>query len=167
MHRLCVGLTLLLIGISARPCHSESGKPIDYANAYKALMVEFRDTMKRLSVRPLPLKSASKNQKRADLAGHSDDISKEMTATANKLNALKPPTEFQEVHTTTLTLIRTYATDLHLLAWAERHGNREARTHVMKDNDARERKATLRWEEAVRRVRATVKKLQSATGGTR
>ena len=166
MQRLCVGLALILIGISARPCHSESGKPIDYANAYKALMVEFRDTMKRLGVRPLPPKSASKDQKRAALAGHSDDISKEMTAIANKLNALKPPTEFQEVHTTTLALIRTYTADFRLLAQAERHDNRAAEARVMNENDARERKVTLRWHEAVRQVRLTVNKQQSATGGS-
>src|SRR5438067_336941 len=86
---------------SARPAPPESRAEIEYANAYKKLMLAYRDSGLKLVSAPLPSKSMPKAQQRAAYIKQVQDIADMNHHYAQRLNRLRPPISLQEVHATT------------------------------------------------------------------
>ena len=122
----------------------------DYPNAYKALMVSYREKIGELTARPLPPRSLPKDKKRAALAQQVDDVADADREFVNKLGALHPPPAFQETHRSTRSLFVVSADDTHRWAEAIRHGDRAARVRAEHQLDVDSLASLTRMQSALK-----------------
>lgn len=143
------------------------GMDTDYPHDYKALMEKYRARVTRLTSQPLPPKSAPKEVKRAAIVRQIEDVARAYTDFVGRLSALKPPVRFRDVHSATLTVFQVNAQDYQRWAEAVRHGNRQERDRVLKENEARELKATSALQRALKRAGGSSPQLNSIIGEMR
>lgn len=124
----------------------------DYANAYKALMISYRQRIGELSSRPLPPRSLPKEKKRAVLARQVDDVADAYRGFANRLDALRPPASLQEVHGATRSFFTVSANDTHRWAEAIRHGDHAAQARASHQIDSDSLASLTSMQQALKRA---------------
>ena len=148
--------------VSRNSTASDSRAATSYANAYKALMVSYRDRTKELTSRPLPPKSLPMKRKRSLLARQVGDVADADTEFGNRLDALHPPAQFRELQNSTRSYFKVSAEDTYRWAEAIRHGNREARTRAGRQLDIDDLAALTQMQQAVKQIGGPASGLQSA-----
>lgn len=158
---LGIVLTLCCAVGSPRPAPPESRAATEYANAYKNLMVAYRDAGIKIMSRPRPPQSAPKAQRRAAVLKQLEDMAAMNRQCAQRLNRLRPPAAFREIQVTTALLFTV--SELGNLRWAQaiRSGNREAQHRALQEMETAEAKALTNMQQALKRAGGNSEKLNA------
>ena len=167
---LCVVLTLCGVVGSTRPAPPENRAETEYANAYKNLMVAYRDSGIKIMSRLRPPRSAPKAQKRAAVLKQIQDMADMNKQYAQRLKYLRPPAAYKEIHTATEHWL--LVSELGNLRWAQaiRSGNRTEQHRALQKAEAAETKALVMMQQTLKRaggnsetLNAVVREMQQTT----
>ena len=110
-------LTLALLILVLLGCRSGMGDG-DYADAFKANMVAFRDKAVEVSNRPLPpTQGLTREEKRKAIADRLREDGKAWQESAERFRKLQPPSKFREVNRLSVVLFQEMADDQ--VQWAD------------------------------------------------
>jgi ATP-dependent exoDNAse (exonuclease V) alpha subunit len=121
-----------------------------YANAYKAVMVEYRDRVKEVAAEPLPDPKAgiSRQERRRRIAENVQRMADVYQACLDRLKALQPTPAYAEAHAASLALLEAGATSNAKWAAAIRTGNRKAADAASAELEEKTKKALLQMKRA-------------------